>query len=159
LAERLCLEGAWDCERARAVPWAIAAFTLVRRAAFDAVGGFDAHQWMYAEDLSLGWRLRRAGWLTRYEPSARVRHHGGASTVHAFGEERTYRRVVATYAWMADARGRPLTAATAGIGWGAQAARAAALRPLARLAPGLVPRRDRARYWRDVHRKGWRATR
>jgi len=157
LAERLCLLGAWDPDRPRRVPWAIAAFALVRRAAFDAVGGFDARQWMYAEDLSLGWRLDRAGWPTRYEPAARVHHHGGASTERAFGDERVRRQMAATYAWMTEARGKPFTRATAGIGWGVNGARAAAWALAARAAPGRHgPRRDRARFWRDVHRLGLR---
>ena len=29
--------------------------------AWEAAGGFDAQQWMYAEDLDLGWRVARAG--------------------------------------------------------------------------------------------------
>ncbi|TML25781.1 MAG: glycosyltransferase, partial [Actinobacteria bacterium] len=62
LADRLALPGSWDSERARRVPWAIGAFLLVRRPAWDAAGGFDESQWLYAEDLDLGWRLRRAGW-------------------------------------------------------------------------------------------------
>jgi GT2 family glycosyltransferase len=144
-AERLCLPGAWDPERPRAVPWAIAAFLLLRREAFAAAGGFDAGQWMYAEDLSLGWRLRRAGWVTRYEPGAVVHHRGGAATGAAFGDERTRRRMEATYAWMRDARGGVRTTATAGIGWAAHGLRAAVRRG---------PARDRARYWRSVHARG-----
>ncbi|MEO9119880.1 MAG: glycosyltransferase family 2 protein, partial [Solirubrobacteraceae bacterium] len=58
LADRLCLDDHWDPRRARTVPWALAACLLLRRAAFDAIGGFDARQWMYAEDLDFGWRLR-----------------------------------------------------------------------------------------------------
>ena len=70
LGDRLCLPDCWDPERARVVPWAVGACLILRRAAFDAVGGFDERQWMYAEDLDLGWRLHDAGWLTRYEPGA-----------------------------------------------------------------------------------------
>ena len=43
-------------------------------AAWDEIGGFDERQWMYAEDLDLGWRLHQAGWATRYEPDAVVDH-------------------------------------------------------------------------------------
>lgn len=157
LARRLCLLGAWDPDRPRTVPWVIAAFALVRRAAFDAVGGFDARQWMYAEDLSLGWRLHRAGWPARYEPAAHVAHHGGASTEAAFGSGRARRQMAATYAWMADARGVGFTRATAGVGWGAHGVRAALWALPARAAPARFgPRRERARFWRDTHRLGLR---
>src|SRR6202011_88109 len=64
LADRLAIPGHWDSARSRRVPWAVAAFLLIRRAAWDQLGGFDERQWMYAEDLDLGWRLREAGWTT-----------------------------------------------------------------------------------------------
>jgi N-acetylglucosaminyl-diphospho-decaprenol L-rhamnosyltransferase len=85
LADRLALLERWDATRARRVPWAVAACLLVRRAAWDEVGGFDERQWMYAEDLDLGWKLRQAGWATRYEPRATVDHESAAATTKAFG--------------------------------------------------------------------------
>lgn len=103
--DRLCVPGRWDPSRARRVPWAIGALLLVRRAAFDAAGGFDERQWMYAEDLDLGWRLRRAGWATRYEPRARVLHESAASTGQAWGDDRRVRWQHATYAWIRRRRG------------------------------------------------------
>jgi GT2 family glycosyltransferase len=100
LGDRLCTPGRWDPGRARRVPWAIGAFLLLRRSAFEAAGGFDERQWMYAEDLDLGWRLRRAGWATRYEPRAVVSHVSGASTGPLWGDGRTERWQRATYAWV-----------------------------------------------------------
>ena len=113
LGDRLCLLGAWDPERPRWVDWAVAAFLLVRRDAWDAAGGFDPAQWMYAEDLDLGWRLARAGWRTRYEPRARVRHTESAATRQAWGDDGTRRRQAATYDWMLRRRGRARTRAAA----------------------------------------------
>ena len=52
--------GRWDPEREAEVEWALGAFLMLRRDAFEAVGGFDERLWMYAEDLDLCWRLRRA---------------------------------------------------------------------------------------------------
>ena len=62
------------------VDWVTGACFLVRREAFDAVGGFDDRYFMYVEEVDLCWRLARAGWRTGYEPSARVLHLGGVST-------------------------------------------------------------------------------
>lgn len=113
--DRLCLEGHWDPSRERDVDWAIGAFLLMRRAAWDAVGGFDRGQWMYAEDLDLGWRAARAGWTTHYVPSARVLHHASAATTQAWGDERTLRWLRSTYAWMLRRRGLVRTRVTAAI--------------------------------------------
>jgi len=111
LADRLCLEGAWDPDRDRSVPWAVGAFLLARRPLFDRVGGFDERQWMYAEDLDLAWRMRRAGSSTRYVPGAHVRHHESAATTEAFGSQIRARHMAASYAWLRRRRGA--TAATA----------------------------------------------
>ena len=87
LGDRLCLERRWDPTREREIDWAHGAFVLVRREAFDAVGGFDTDQWMYAEDLDLGWRLARAGGPTRFVPAARVRHEVAAATSQQFADD------------------------------------------------------------------------
>jgi GT2 family glycosyltransferase len=113
VGDRLCLEGFWDPSRERDVDWAIGAFLLVRRSAWEAAGGFDDQQWMYAEDLDLGWRVARAGYTTRYVPSARVLHHASAATTQAWGDERTLRWLRSTYAWMLRRRGPVRTRATA----------------------------------------------
>jgi GT2 family glycosyltransferase len=109
LADRCALPGHWDSERARRVPWAVAAFLLVRRKAWDEVGGFDERQWMYAEDLDLGWRLRQAGWATRYEPSAVVDHANAASTEQLFGPELAPHWQRSTYGFLARRRGAAYT--------------------------------------------------
>jgi GT2 family glycosyltransferase len=40
IADRYCLDGASDPDRPREVPWAIATFYVVRREAWDQIGGF-----------------------------------------------------------------------------------------------------------------------
>jgi N-acetylglucosaminyl-diphospho-decaprenol L-rhamnosyltransferase len=115
LGERLCLEGFWDPSRPRPVPWAIGACMLLRRRAFDEVGGFDDRQWMYAEDLDLCWRLRSAGWTVRYEPDAVVEHVASAATAVAFGSSVTTRFMAATYSMLLRRRGIAFVWAVAGL--------------------------------------------
>ncbi len=105
LGDRYAHPGCWDEHRVRRVPWAVAAFLLVRRAAWDEVGGFDERQWMYAEDLDLGWRLRQAGWATRYEPRAAVDHAFAASTTQLFGAELAPHWQRSTYGFLVRRRG------------------------------------------------------
>ncbi len=105
LGDRRAFPGYWNSQRARRVPWAIAAFLIVRRSAWNDVGGFDERQWMYAEDLDIGWRLDRAGWVTRYEPRAAVEHESAASTTQLFGPELAPHWQRATYGCIARRRG------------------------------------------------------
>ena len=105
IGDRMAFPGYWDTERARRVPWAIAAFLLFRREAWDEIGGFDERQFMYAEDLDIGWRLREAGWATRYEPRAHVDHESSASTSQLFGPELAPHWQRATYGFIARRRG------------------------------------------------------
>ncbi len=59
---------------------ACGAAMLVRREAFEAVGGFDERYFCYFEDVDLGFRLRLAGWRVLQSPDAVVAHVGGGST-------------------------------------------------------------------------------
>src|SRR4051812_35072488 len=100
LGDRLCFEGRTDLARERRVDWAHGALLAVRREAWDAIGGFDERRWLYAEDLDLCWRARRAGWATRYVPGAVVEHAVSAATTPAFGAEKEDHAQAAAYAWM-----------------------------------------------------------
>ena len=52
---------------------------LVRREAFEQVGGFDEAFFLYAEETDLMARWRSRGWRLFYEPAAEVVHAGGRS--------------------------------------------------------------------------------
>jgi N-acetylglucosaminyl-diphospho-decaprenol L-rhamnosyltransferase len=67
----------------REAGWLSGSCLLLRRAAFDSVDGFDPRYFMYFEDVDLGDRLGRAGWLNVYVPSAEVIHIQGHSTARA----------------------------------------------------------------------------
>ncbi len=84
------------------VDWLSGCALSLRREAFVDVGGFDPGYFMYVEDVDLGYRMRQSGWAIRYEPSAEVIHHVGASTrrrraamviEHAKSLDRFYGRV------------------------------------------------------------------
>lgn len=75
-----------DMVTERASGWLSGSCLLLRRDAFDALGGFDERYFMYLEDVDLGDRLGRAGWQNVYVPSAVIRHDQGhaAKTVPEF---------------------------------------------------------------------------
>ncbi|HYA00338.1 MAG TPA: glycosyltransferase family 2 protein, partial [Candidatus Binatia bacterium] len=68
-------------ERVRDVDYCSACGLLVKREAWEAVGGFDErYHPAYYEDVDLCLSLRAHGYRTVYAPEARVVHHGGASS-------------------------------------------------------------------------------
>lgn len=71
------------------VDWVSGACMLIRREAFDRVGGFDEGYWMYWEDADLCRRLVERGYHARFVPTAVVHHATGSSgrspvTIRAF---------------------------------------------------------------------------
>jgi len=71
-------DDAHDAERTAG--WLSGACLLVRRPLFDDLGGFDERYFMYFEDVDLGHRISRAGWVNLYHQSATVVHVGAHST-------------------------------------------------------------------------------
>jgi N-acetylglucosaminyl-diphospho-decaprenol L-rhamnosyltransferase len=65
--------------------WLSGSCMLLRREAFDGVGGFDPSYFMYCEDMDLCRRLAEAGWANVYVPSAVITHQGGHATSRAAG--------------------------------------------------------------------------
>lgn len=66
-----------DMSAERTAGWLSGSCLLIRRAAFDDVGGFDERYFMYLEDVDLGDRLARAGWQNVLCVAARVVHDQG----------------------------------------------------------------------------------
>lgn len=145
--DRLALNGHWNPETPRYVDWALGAFVLVRRAAWDQIQGFAPEQWMYAEDLDLAWRAAHAGWRTWYEPAARVAHAGAASTTQAWGETGPERWLRSTYGWMIRRRGPLITRTYAFLNTAGATARLV----LQRLARRNAADRGVMRMWARLH--------
>lgn len=61
---------------------------VVRRSAFEAVGGFDESFFMFFEDVDLGWRMWVAGYRVRFAPRAVTyhRHHASMSSIGPWRE-------------------------------------------------------------------------
>jgi GT2 family glycosyltransferase len=67
------------------VDWLVGACWLVRRAAFESMGGFDERFFMYSEELDWCRRARAAGWRVVYCPGATVVHREGKSSEQHLG--------------------------------------------------------------------------
>jgi GT2 family glycosyltransferase len=80
----------WGHDQEREVEWVSGACMLVRRQAYEEVGGFDERFFMYAEETDWQKRMRAAGWAVWFTPAGEVVHLGGGSG----GEERQGEREV-----------------------------------------------------------------
>jgi GT2 family glycosyltransferase len=58
----------------------LGACMLIRRAAWDAVGGLDEGFFMYCEEVDWCMRAKRRGWKIEHVPAAVVVHYGGGSS-------------------------------------------------------------------------------
>lgn len=79
--------GPAENEGAQGVDYVEGACMLVRREAFEQVGGLDENFFMYAEEVDWCCSMKKAGWQVWYQPAARIIHHGSGSS----NERRTKR--------------------------------------------------------------------
>ena len=66
-------------DEARRVDWVMGFAMLVRREAFESVGGFDEKFFLFSEETDLCRRLWDAGWEVWFTPDAEFTHVAGAS--------------------------------------------------------------------------------
>lgn len=117
-------------DRDQRVDWISGSCMMLRRSAFDQIGGFDESFFMYAEDVDLCRRLRDAGWATLYVPGARVVHvQGVSSSRHPYRMILAHHRSLFRFAVLTaqDRRDR-LLLPVVGLGLGTRAALLAAAR-------------------------------
>ncbi|MFJ4651071.1 glycosyltransferase family 2 protein [Nocardia sp. NPDC088792] len=88
-ATRLYLMDGLDRTVAQDVDWVSGSCMMIRREAFDRVGGFDAGYFMYFEETDFCLRLHRNGWRIVFDPAATIMHKVGGSTKSA-----PYRKVI-----------------------------------------------------------------
>ena len=69
-----------DDDEIQQVDWVVGACLLVRRQAYEQVGGLDEGFFMYSEELDWCRRIKVAGWRIVYLPTAAVIHHEGKSS-------------------------------------------------------------------------------
>ena len=65
----------WDHNQTRDVDYMLGACLVIRREAYEKVGGFDPAFFMYFEDQDLCRRFWKAGWRVVYHPGASMVHY------------------------------------------------------------------------------------
>lgn len=128
----------WDHAEPARVDWISGSFFVVRRAAWEAVGGFDPSYFMYMEDVDLCWRLGRAGWAIGYRPDAQIMHVQGVSAdLHPYRMLAAHHRSMWRFAWRTTTGPRRLALPLVG---GGLAARFVAASARHRLGPKRLVR-------------------
>lgn len=115
-------QAAWDRSTEREVDWVSGAAMLVRRSAFQQVGGFDEAFWLYGEELDLCTRLRGTGWKVLATPELEVVHEGGVSTGRSRRTHRMHSQSI--YRYYRKHRAPGWRRATLPFAWAALQARA-----------------------------------
>lgn len=106
----------WSDGPARDVSYVLGAFMLLRRRAYELVGGFSSAYWMYAEEVDLCRRLRDDGWRVRYVPTAHVTHMRAATT-SAHDAEMLPQLYRSRARWYRRHSARPMASAAIGLMW------------------------------------------
>jgi GT2 family glycosyltransferase len=65
----------WDHNSDREVDWVTGACMIVRREAYEAVGGMDERFFLYFEDVDWCYRMKKHGWKVCYAHSSEMKHH------------------------------------------------------------------------------------
>lgn len=95
---RRYLDAPESYERQRTAGWLSGACLLVRRSAFDEVGGFSPEYFMYFEDVDLGRKFGERGYANVFVPASTVSHLGAHSTSQTSGRmERVHHESAYTY--------------------------------------------------------------
>lgn len=92
----------WQCD------WLSGCFLMVRRKAYEKVGGFDEEYEKYFEDVDFCLRMARAGWQVMYHGSAACYHLEQRGSKRFFSADawrhlRSYLRFVRKWGWRPDA--------------------------------------------------------
>jgi GT2 family glycosyltransferase len=79
---------------------------MIRKEVFERVGGFSPEYFMYAEDLDLCFKTRRAGLHNYYIGDAVILHHGGGSTNRSVSNFSNVMMRESIYTFLLKSRGR-----------------------------------------------------
>lgn len=100
------LSGYFRHDHSRDVGMVLGSFFWITRSCYEAIGGFDARIFMFAEDLDYCMRARRRGFRVRFFHAAKVIHLGNRSAGRHAPLWRVERTVVTLYYVLSKVHGR-----------------------------------------------------
>jgi len=146
----------WDHGSSREVDQVMGAFFLVRRAVYEALGGFDERFFVYFEDLDFALRARKAGFRSFYLATVQAYHKGAGTSAQAVPARLRYSlesRIRYCYKHFSVAGALAVAAATLLVEPVARVAMCLASRRRGRAADTL---KGFAKLWASMLHLGWR---
>ncbi|HVP57342.1 MAG TPA: glycosyltransferase [bacterium] len=93
--EHLMLD--WDHNSEREVDWVLGACMMVRRSAYESVGGMDERFFLYLEDVDWCYRMNKHGWRVAYVPSAVMKHYHRRESARMVPDRKLVSHLLSTF--------------------------------------------------------------
>jgi GT2 family glycosyltransferase len=93
--EHLMLD--WDHNSDREVDWVTGACMMVRREAYEGVGGMDERFFLYFEDVDWCYRMKKHGWKVYYVPSSIMKHHYRRESARLLPDKKLVSHLLSTF--------------------------------------------------------------
>ena len=93
--EHLMLD--WDHNCERMVDWVLGACMMVRREAYESVGGMDERFFLYLEDVDWCFRMGKHGWKVAYAPSAVMKHYHRRESARLLPDRKLLSHLLSTF--------------------------------------------------------------
>ncbi len=87
----------WDHACDREVDWVIGACLMVRREAYESVGGMDERFFLYFEDVDWCYRMKKHGWKVYYVHSAQMKHHHRRESARLLPDSKLLSHLLSTF--------------------------------------------------------------
>ncbi|MFH1220520.1 MAG: glycosyltransferase [Candidatus Eisenbacteria bacterium] len=90
----------WDHNSERQVDWVLGACMMVRREAYEGLGGMDERFFLYLEDVDWCYRMKKHGWKVYYVPSAVMKHFHRRESARLFPDRKLVAHLFSTFRFL-----------------------------------------------------------
>jgi len=82
------------------VDWVLGACMMVRREAYEGVGGMDERFFLYLEDVDWCYRMKKHGWKVCYVPRAVMKHHHRRESARLLPDRKLLAHLLSTFRFL-----------------------------------------------------------
>ncbi len=87
----------WDHDSDMEVDWLTGACMMVRREAYEGVGGMDERFFLYFEDVDWCYRMKKHGWKVCYAHSSEMKHHYRRESARLLPDRKLVSHLLSTF--------------------------------------------------------------